>query len=77
MFIPFVDTALVLCDPPLDTPELTIPHREMWSRAFVLRPLLDVSISASLRRKAEDHLAQILGQEIRLYEGCSPATREP
>jgi len=51
-----------------DRPELTIPHREMWSRAFVLRPLLDVLQSAELRRKAERHLSTIVDQDVHLFD---------
>jgi 2-amino-4-hydroxy-6-hydroxymethyldihydropteridine diphosphokinase len=44
----------------LDTPELTVPHRELWRRRFVLEPLLEVvddQVLAATARRALAGLA--------------------
>jgi 2-amino-4-hydroxy-6-hydroxymethyldihydropteridine diphosphokinase len=36
-------------DAEIHTEELTLPHREMWNRRFVLQPLLDVLPTGQVR----------------------------
>lgn len=33
----------------INTPELTLPHRDMWNRAFVLEPLVEIAPDLTIR----------------------------
>ena len=39
---------LFLGDHTLDDPELTLPHKELFSRAFVLKPLAEIGADLTL-----------------------------
>ena len=51
----------------IDSSQLTIPHPRLHERAFVLRPLLDVTPAARIpgRGLARPYLAHVRGQRIR------------
>ena len=48
---------LLFAEIQLDTPELTIPHREIWRRRFVLEPLLQVIDDRKLEATAQAALS--------------------
>jgi 2-amino-4-hydroxy-6-hydroxymethyldihydropteridine diphosphokinase len=65
-----IDIDLLLYeDVGIESEELTLPHREIWNRRFVLLPLLEVMPDCELRRRCEVTLEGLeeAQQEVRLY----------
>jgi len=57
----------------VDLPDLKIPHKRMKSRAFMIRPLLDIEpglcCPLSNESYSELYTTYLLNQKIELYEG--------
>ena len=72
-----IDLDLLLYqDVGMETEELTLPHRELWNRRFVLEPLRDVIPDGELRRRIEEGLMDLTdGPEVRLYQPPDGANR--
>jgi 2-amino-4-hydroxy-6-hydroxymethyldihydropteridine diphosphokinase len=69
---------LFLGDHTLDDPELTLPHKELFSRAFVLRPLAEISPSLRLDgASVAEAAARVEATGIALWEECPAPGTEP
>ena len=60
---------LFLGDHTLDDPELTLPHKELFSRGFVLAPLAEIDAALMLDGKSvAEALAEVDLEGIRLWD---------
>ena len=62
---------LLYADCTLDLPDLTIPHRELWNRRFVLLPLLDIIRPGKLATQIQDRM-RVLGATPRVHPYAEP-----
>ncbi len=59
-------------DAPLSTPDLVLPHKELFNRAFVLVPLAEIAPSLKLGgRSIAEAAAALVGEPIEKWDGGS------
>jgi 2-amino-4-hydroxy-6-hydroxymethyldihydropteridine diphosphokinase len=69
---------LFLGDHTLDDPELTLPHKELFSRAFVLRPLAEIGADLLLDGVSVATAArEVPAAGIALWADCPASGPEP
>jgi 2-amino-4-hydroxy-6-hydroxymethyldihydropteridine diphosphokinase len=69
---------LFLGDHTLDDPELTLPHKELFARAFVLKPLAEIGAGLRLDGVSVAEAAQQLAAEgIVPWDECPSPEPEP
>lgn len=69
---------LFLGDHTLDDPELTLPHKELFARAFVLKPLAEIGPDLRLDGASVAEAAQGVASEgIGFWDECPASGPEP